>query len=144
MEIRKTYSNATKNLSYLLIGGGIGATLALLFAPKAGSELREDISSAASNGVEKTRETAGKIRENAANYYEAARENATNYYETAKDKANNLYNAVSTKTEEIVEDVKALPEAAESLISDKVDQINEAVTAGQKEYKKVAKSSSIL
>ena len=32
------------NLSYLLIGGGIGAGLALLFAPKAGSELRGDIS----------------------------------------------------------------------------------------------------
>jgi gas vesicle protein len=30
-------------LSYLLIGAGIGATLALLFAPKSGKELRRDI-----------------------------------------------------------------------------------------------------
>jgi len=30
-------------LTYLLIGAGIGATLALLFAPKSGRELRRDI-----------------------------------------------------------------------------------------------------
>lgn len=131
METRKS-SNASRNLSYLLIGGGIGATLALLFAPKSGSELRGDISTTATNGVEKTRETVGKLREN-----------ATAYYETAKDKAANLYNAVSTKAEEIAEDVKALPEATKSVISDKVEQIDSAVKAGQKEYQKQTKTNSV-
>ena len=34
-------SNVTTKLTYLLIGGGIGAVIALLFAPKSGQELRE-------------------------------------------------------------------------------------------------------
>jgi gas vesicle protein len=36
-------SSATSKLTYLLIGGAIGAALALLFAPKSGQDLREDI-----------------------------------------------------------------------------------------------------
>ncbi|MCU0240070.1 MAG: YtxH domain-containing protein [Pyrinomonadaceae bacterium] len=42
MSEREEASASTK-LTYLLIGGGIGAILALLFAPKSGQELREDI-----------------------------------------------------------------------------------------------------
>lgn len=124
MELRKTQSNMSKNLSYLLIGGGIGATLALLFAPKSGSEMREDISIAANNGMEKTKETVGKLRENA---------NA--YYETAKDKAATLYNTVAHKAEDVADDVKKLPKTAESYISDKIEQIDSAVEEGKKEFK---------
>ena len=36
-------SNAADRITYLLIGAGIGASLALLFAPKTGKELRDDI-----------------------------------------------------------------------------------------------------
>ena len=36
-------SSVANKLTYLLIGGGIGAVIALLFAPKSGIELREDI-----------------------------------------------------------------------------------------------------
>lgn len=127
MELRKTQSNMSKNLSYLLIGGGIGATLALLFAPKSGSEMREDISIAATNGMEKTKETVGKLREN-----------ANSYYETAKDKATTLYNTVAHKAEDIADDIKELPDTAESMISDKIEQIDSAIEEGKKEYKRQA------
>lgn len=138
-----TYSNTNRNLSYLLIGGGIGATLALLFAPKSGSELREDISIAATNGLDKTRKTVNTLRENANTYYETAKDKANDYYETAKDKANEVYKTVSNKAEEVADDVKALPEKAEEIISEKVDQINSAVEAGEKEFKRKTKSASI-
>jgi gas vesicle protein len=36
-------SSAADRITYLLIGAGIGASLALLFAPKSGRELRDDI-----------------------------------------------------------------------------------------------------
>ena len=36
-------SSVSTKLTYLIIGGGIGAVIALLFAPKSGKELREDI-----------------------------------------------------------------------------------------------------
>lgn len=133
--MEKTNSNM-KNLSYLLIGGGIGATLALLFAPKSGSEMREDISYAANNGLQKTKETVGKLKENAANYYETARDNAANYYEAAKDKANTLYNSAASKAEDAVEEVKALPETAQSYVEDKIDQVSSNLEVGSKEFKK--------
>ena len=45
---------------YFLIGGGIGAVVALLFALKAGKKLRGDITEEARrSGVDRTREAAG-------------------------------------------------------------------------------------
>ncbi len=119
----------SNSLLYLIAGGAIGAGLALLFAPKSGREMRRDISEVTNSSLEKTRETVDKIREN-----------ASGYYETTKDKANELYNAVATKAEAVADDLKALPETAESAISQKVNQISSAVEAGQKEYK--SKSSN--
>lgn len=124
-------SNAAKNLSYLLIGGGIGATLALLFAPKSGSELREDISNVATDKLEKTRETVGQLRENVGNYYE-----------NVKEKAGNIYNATTEKAGHLADTVKKLPEKAEDLIHEKIEQIDEAVEAGQKTYQKNKQKSA--
>jgi hypothetical protein len=50
-------STATR-FTYLLIGGGIGAIIALLFAPKSGQELRSGLADAARRGLDKSRETA--------------------------------------------------------------------------------------
>ena len=61
-------ANASTKLTYLLIGGGIGAILALLFAPKSGQELREDIAVATKKGIEKGKETAENLQEAAGDY----------------------------------------------------------------------------
>jgi gas vesicle protein len=66
-------------LSYLLIGGGIGAGLALLFAPKAGTELRGDLSSAAQRGLEGTRDLAGKVVDHSKDLYSTLKEKADQY-----------------------------------------------------------------
>ena len=46
----------SSKLTYLLIGGCIGAVLALLLAPKSGQELRESIADATRKGIERVRE----------------------------------------------------------------------------------------
>jgi gas vesicle protein len=74
-------------LTYLLIGGGIGAVIALLFAPKSGTELRGDIADATRKGIEKGKETASHLQERAGEYYEVGRERATEYIHTAQEKA---------------------------------------------------------
>src|SRR5436189_49311 len=51
-------SSAAEKLTFLLIGGGIGATLALLFAPKTGRELRGDIADYTKRGVDAAGEQA--------------------------------------------------------------------------------------
>ena len=48
----------SNKLTYLLIGGGIGAVLALLFAPKSGQELRGDIADATRKGIDRSREAS--------------------------------------------------------------------------------------
>ena len=75
-EYEKEESSATTKLTYLLIGGGIGAILALLFAPKSGEELRGDIADATRKGIEKSKETAALVGERAGDYYEVTREKA--------------------------------------------------------------------
>lgn len=57
-EVEREKTGATTKLTYLLIGGGIGAILALLFAPKSGEELREDIADVTRKGIEKGKEAA--------------------------------------------------------------------------------------
>ena len=58
MTYEREETSATTKLTYLLIGGGIGALLALLFAPKSGEELRGDIADVTRKGIEKGKETA--------------------------------------------------------------------------------------
>ena len=86
-EYEREEASATTKLTYLLIGGGIGAIIALLFAPKSGEELRGDIADATRKGIEKSKEAAGQIQERAGEYYEVGRERATGLYQTAQEKA---------------------------------------------------------
>ena len=61
----------SNKLTFLLIGGGIGAVLALLFAPKSGHELRGDIADATRKGIDRSREAAQQLGDRAGEYYEA-------------------------------------------------------------------------
>lgn len=84
--------NGASNLGFFLAGLGIGAVLALLFAPQSGKETRELIAQKASEGkdfvtarsrelreqaedlVEKGKERLAKERERVSGAYDAARQ----------------------------------------------------------------------
>lgn len=83
-------SGAASKLTFLLAGAGIGAVIALLFAPKSGAELREDIADASRKGLEKGKEAAAQLQERAGEYYEATRERAADLYETGLERAGEL------------------------------------------------------
>ncbi len=59
-------------LAYLVIGGTIGAVVALLFAPKSGRELRVDIADVTRKGVDRSREVGAAVGARAGEYYEVA------------------------------------------------------------------------
>jgi gas vesicle protein len=63
---RDSGDNISTRLTYLLIGGGIGAILALLFAPKSGHELRGDIADATRKGIDRSREAAQQLGDRAS------------------------------------------------------------------------------
>lgn len=109
-------ANASTKLTYLLIGGGIGAVLALLFAPKSGQELREDIAVATKKGIEKGKETAHHIQEAAEDYYEVTRERAGEMYSTAQEKASEI------------------GEKARSAAAQSANPISAAIDAGKQAY----------
>src|SRR5215212_397474 len=84
---RQEETNVTTKLTFLLVGGGIGALIALLFAPKSGQELRGDIADVTRKGLEKGKETATQLQERAGEYYEVTRDKAGELYSAAQEKA---------------------------------------------------------
>ena len=102
-EIEREETGATTKLTYLLIGGGIGAILALLFAPKSGEELRGDIADATRKGIEKGKETAALVGDRAGEYYEVGREKAGEFYQAAQDKAGEIKEKAGAITEKVKE-----------------------------------------
>jgi gas vesicle protein len=83
---RDSGDGISTRLTYLLIGGGIGAILALLFAPKSGHELRGDIADATRKGIDRSREAAQQLGDRAGEYYEATRTRAGELYSQAAEK----------------------------------------------------------
>src|SRR5947207_13057623 len=108
--------NISARLTYLLIGGGIGAILALLFAPKSGQELRGDIADATRKGIDRSREAAQQLGDRAGEYYEATRGRAAELYTQAADK------------------VSEVAQGARDTASRQTGTISAAIDAGKKAY----------
>lgn len=138
MREREEESSVGNKLTYLLIGGGIGAILALLFAPKSGVELREDIADVTRKGIDKTKETATLVGERAGEYYEVAKDRAGEYYETGREKVAEVYETGREKVVEVYETAeekaKALAAQARDVTSRQTNPISAAIEAGKSAY----------
>ena len=128
--------NISTRLTYLLIGGGIGAVIALLFAPKSGQELRGDIADATRKGIDKSRETAQQLGERAGEYYESTRERAGELYSQAATKATDLYSQASEKVGEVAQTAR---EAAARQTS----TVAAALDAGKKAYQEEKRKTEL-
>jgi len=85
-------SGAGDKILYLLIGGGIGAAAALLFAPKAGVDLRSDIADITRKGYDETLDLAHQLKEQSADLYRSIKEKTDMVYELASEKFSNVQN----------------------------------------------------
>jgi gas vesicle protein len=103
-------SGASK-LAFLLIGGGIGAILALLFAPKSGKELRGDIADATRKGIDYTREQGKLVGDLAGDYYERGRGRANELVDQGRERVSSLMehgrDAVTTKRDAVTAAIEA-------------------------------------
>ena len=77
--------NNGDKLIYFLIGAGIGAITAMLFAPKSGSELRSDIADATRKGLDYARDTGRDFGERAQEYYQTGVERASDRSARGRD-----------------------------------------------------------
>lgn len=97
-------SHGHSGLFYLLLGGGIGAALALLFAPKSGAELRTDISDLTRKGYEETVDLAHQLREQSSEVLNSVKEKTGKVYDLAAAKWAHLAD-VAEGTSDIAADV---------------------------------------
>ncbi len=131
---RDETSAATK-LTYLIVGGGIGAILALLFAPKSGVELREDIADATRKGIEKSKEAAAQLQEKAGDYYEVSREKASELYQTAAEKAADLTEKAKSAAANTTNPFSAAIEAGkDAYTAEKRKNESKSITEGRASY----------
>jgi gas vesicle protein len=128
--------NISTRLTYLLIGGGIGAVIALLFAPKSGQELRGDLADATRKGIDKSRETAQQLGERAGEYYESTRERAGEIYSQAASKASDVYSQASEKVSEVAQTARATAARQTSTVAAALD-------AGKKAYQEEKRKTEL-
>jgi gas vesicle protein len=126
-------SGGGDKLVYFLIGAGIGAITALLFAPKAGSELRADIADATRKGLDQARDTGRELGERANEYYQTG-------VERASDLANRGRGAVSDLANRSRESVSDLTERGRDLLNRQKSQIAAALEAGKQGYMEAKQS----
>ncbi len=119
--------NVSTRLTYFLVGAGIGAVLALLFAPKSGEELRNDIADATRKGIDKSKETAQQLGAKATEYYDTTRAKAGEYVAATREKASELYDTATTKAGEVAS-------LTRDAAARQAGSISAAVEAGKKAY----------
>lgn len=128
--------NISTRLTYLLIGGGIGAVIALLFAPKSGQELRGDLADATRKGIDKSREAAQQIGERAGEYYETTRERAGELYTQAATKASEVYTQATDKVSEVAQ-------AARATAARQTSTVAAAIDAGKNAYQEEKRKTEL-
>ena len=135
---RDNGDNISTRLTYFLVGAGIGAVLALLFAPKSGEELRNDIADATRKGIDKSKEAAAQLgtkanevydatRAKANELYDTARETAGEYYEATRERAADIYDTATSKAGEVVAKTR-------DVAARQAGSIQAAVEAGKQAY----------
>ena len=127
-------SSPVEKLTYLLIGAGIGATLALLFAPKSGRELRGDIADYTKRGIDAAGEGARAAGSRASDIYGAASEKVTGAYGAARDRVSQSAEAISDLAARQKEQIQAAIEAGKQAYREekrKAGEISGAAVEGE-------------
>jgi gas vesicle protein len=82
--------NNSDNLVYFLIGAGIGAMTAILFAPKPGRELRSEIADVTKKGIDYARDSGRELSEHTTEYYQTGVERAAEMRSRSKAAVNDI------------------------------------------------------
>ena len=92
-------SSAGDRITFFLIGAGIGATLAILFAPKSGRELRHDIADLSRKTYGKGSETVRKVGERVTHGLDAVRSTAKGQVQSAYEAGKESFREERERTE---------------------------------------------
>lgn len=127
-------SSPAEKLTFLLVGAGIGATLALLFAPKAGRELRGDIADYTRRGIDAAGEGARAVGGRAGEIYDASRGKVADAVGVARERLGQGAGAVSDVAARQKDQIAAAIEAGKQAYREekrKVGEVGRAAVEGE-------------
>lgn len=127
-------SSAAEKLTFLLVGAGIGATLALLFAPKSGRELRGDIADYTRRGIDVAGEGARRVGERAGEIYDTSRGKVVDAYSNARERVSHSAESLSEVAARQKEQIAAAIEAGKQAYREekrKAGDVGRAVVEGE-------------
>lgn len=111
-----------------LIGSAIGATAALLFAPKSGKEMRKDIADKSSDLYEKGVLIAGEVKDKGGDVIQEVKEKGGVILSDVKEVSVGVKDSVVEKTQKIKKSVVAPKEIAvesKEIVEEIVEEISE-------------------
>jgi gas vesicle protein len=121
---------ATKGFLLGVLAGGVaGGLIALLYAPKSGRELRQDIG-------KKKDELIGDAEE----YIDIAKSKASDIIASSKKKADELICEAKNKAEYITKGAEKMYTQGKELVVDEAAKLKDALRAGVDSYKEERKS----
>jgi gas vesicle protein len=115
----------------LMAGGVIGGLTALLYAPKPGRELRNDIS-----------KQKDRLIEDANRYISSSKEKASELISEGKKRAETIFEDSKKKFGEIKDKTENLLSSAKEKVLNEASNLKDAVKAGNDAYKKERKTTS--
>lgn len=115
--------NSSSGLGWFLAGLGLGALAGVLYAPKAGSETREDLKNSALDAKERAAALTQQGVDKASEYVAQGKQAAGEYVDKGKD----ALDKGRTQWTEYVEKGKGL-------VADQQDKVQAAINAGKEAY----------
>jgi gas vesicle protein len=116
--------NKAYGLAWFLAGLGVGALVGILYAPKSGKELREDIASGAREGTEYVRTRSKQAAEQVGAFVDKSKDQVGEYV----DRGREAVDRGRAQWEEFVERGK-------NVVTDQAGRVTAAVEAGRQAYK---------
>ena len=116
-------NGGTSGLGWFLAGLGVGALVGVLYAPKAGTETRQDLAQSAADAKEKAAALAQQGLDKANDYVDQGKQAAGDYV----DKGKEYYEKGRSQWTQYVEKGK-------SLVTDQQNAVQAAIDAGKEAY----------
>ena len=109
-------SDPSRVLGALIVGAAIGATLGVLFAPKKGKEIREEIA-----------DKAKKMSKDMKQKYQDLKNTASTEMENFKDRSLSAEYKMENKAENLKDNFGSKYDSAKNYLQDKVDSVADGV-----------------
>jgi gas vesicle protein len=120
--------NRVQGLAWFLAGIGVGALVGILYAPKSGREMREDIAQGAREGTEYLRTKSRQAARQVGTVVDKSKEQLGGYV----DRGREAVDRGRAQWEEFVERGK-------NIVGDQANRVSAAVEAGREAYRAAAK-----